>query len=388
MNQVVEVGPGTIRGANDVRQEWISAALDCVDDDFALLDDRPVSVQDVWDDVMSTVIGAGVDTVVLVCPAWWSSARTDRVRRAARRVAQDVVVLERITALREGISAETAIVEITSDVVVVTVVDKIVAVVTRQEPVADVDALVAAVAGPPGVLVDAPVAVPGADRLAAMIATRMRVIGVRVKIADDGCVLRAAAAYPSRDSGLVGEVRHRKALAILFGALSAAVLCGGYVVIHDQGSDLRVDDMASTLLVEGRVGVMVPAAWTAQRITAGPGSARVQLVSPTDGDVALQITQSVAPQQSSLVDTAHALHAALADATDGAFVDFNPSDRRADRDAVTYREVRPQRHVAWSVLVDGAVRIAIGCQSAPGREHLVRQACDRAIRSAHAVSEK
>lgn len=388
MNQVLEVGPGTIRGANDVRQEWISAALDCLDDEFALLDDRPVSVQDLWDDVMSAVAGAGVDTAVLICPAWWSSARIDRVRRAAGRVAPEVVVLERTAMLRDGISAEAAIVEITSDVVVVTVVDTIVAVVPRKEPAADVDAVVAAVAAPAGVLVDAPAAVPGADRLASMIATRMRAIGVPVRIADDDCVLRAAAAYRSRDSGPVVEVHHRKALATLFGALSATVLCGGFVVIHDQGSDPRLDDVPSTLLVEGRVGVMVPSTWTAQRITEGPGSARVQVVSPTDRDVALQITQSVAPQSSSLVDTGHALQAALADTTDGAFVEFNPSDRRADRGAVTYREVRPQRHVAWSVLVDGAVRIAIGCQSAPRREHLVQQACDRAIRSAHAVSEK
>jgi type VII secretion-associated protein (TIGR03931 family) len=51
---------------------------------------------------------------------------------------------------------------------------------------------------------------------------------------------------------------------------------------------------------------------------------------------------------------------------------------------VTYREVRADRHVAWTVLVDGDVRIAIGCQSPPGREELVQDACEQAIRSAHA----
>jgi hypothetical protein len=116
------------------------------------------------------------------------------------------------------------------------------------------------------------------------------------------------------------------------------------------------------------------------------GSARVQVVSPTDGDVALHITQSVLAQPSSLATTADTLLAALAESADGAFVDFNPSDRRADRDAVTYREIRPERNIAWAVVIDGTARIAIGCQSLPRREHLVRQACDRAIRSAHAVS--
>jgi hypothetical protein len=37
------------------------------------------------------------------------------------------------------------------------------------------------------------------------------------------------------------------------------------------------------------------------------------------------------------------------------------------------------------VLVDKILRIAIGCQTAPGREQLVREVCDRAIGSAHAV---
>ena len=388
MNQVViEVGPGTIRAANDVHPEGVSVAIECVDDELALLDDRPVLVQDAWDDVMRAVAGAHVDTAVLVCPAWWPAARIDRARRAAHSVAAEVVVVERIAALREGISAETTVVEIASDVVIVTVVDTIVAVVQRQEPVADAQATVAAVAAPAGVLVDAPAGVPGAEVLASLIANRIRAAGVPVRIADDGWVLRAAAAHGSPDPEPPARVRDRKALAVLAGTVSAVVLCGAFVVLHDNGSGPRTEEAPVTLLVEGRVGVMVPARWTAQRITTGPGSARVQVVSPTDADVALQITQSLAPQPPSLEETADSLHAALVQTSDRAFVEFNPSDRRADRDAVTYREVRPGRHVAWTVLIDGSVRIAIGCQSAPGREHLIQQACERAVRSAYAVSE-
>ena len=172
---------------------------------------------------------------------------------------------------------------------------------------------------------------------------------------------------------------------MLFGVLSTVVLCSGVAAVHDSSSD-RVDDMPMTLLTEGRIGLMVPATWTAQRITSGPGSARVQVVSPTDADVALHVTQSILAQPSSLAKTADTLLAALTESVDGAFVDFNPSDRRADRDAVTYREIRPERIIAWTVLIDGTARIAIGCQSLPRREHLVREVCDRAIRSAHAVS--
>ena len=168
--------------------------------------------------------------------------------------------------------------------------------------------------------------------------------------------------------------------------VSAVVLCGGFAAVYD--SDRSVDTMAMTLLVEGRIGVMVPVTWTAQRVTSGPGSARVQVVSPADSDVALHVTQSVVAQPASLAQTADSLLAALAESADVAFVEFNPSDRRADRDAVTYREIRPERHVAWTVLIEGTVRIAIGCQSVPGREHLVREACDRAIRSAQTVPQE
>jgi type VII secretion-associated protein (TIGR03931 family) len=390
---VIEVGPGTIRGVNDVRPEWVSVALDCIDDEIALIDDRPVSVRDVWDDVMSAAAGGGVGTVVLVCPVWWSSARIDTAQRAARTVANGVVLLERTAMLREGISAETTIVEIATDVVIVTVFGKIVAVVPRQgEPVADAEAVAAAVGAPAAVLVDAPESVFGAGLLGSSVCDRLRGVGVPVRIADDGWILRAGAAQRSRihaqsavSTGGAGWRRHRKTLAVLVGVASTVVLCGGVAAVHDNSSD-RVGDMPMTLLVEGRIGLMVPATWTAQRITSGPGSARVQVVSPTDGDVALHITQSVLAQPSNLAKTADTLLAALAQSADGAFVDFNPSDRRADRDAVTYREIRPERNIAWAVVVDGTARIAIGCQSRPRREHLVREACDRAIRSAHAIS--
>lgn len=382
---VVEVGPGTIRGANDARPELISVALDYVDGDIALLADRPVAVQEVWDDVMSVVLGSNVDTAVLVCPAWWSSARIERPRQAAHAAAADVIVLERIALLRQGITAEDTVIEITPDMVVVTTFETITAVVPRgEEPEAAADAVVTAVGIPAGVLVDAPATVFGAHVLASMIASRLRAIGVPARILDDDWV-RHAAATQSTDVVVHGIFRDRRPLAVFFGVLLALAVAGGFMAVHDSGSGSLSDDMPMTLLVEGRVGVMVPAAWTAQRITSGPGSARVQVVSPTEGDIALHITQSVVPVSSSLAQTADSLRAALVDGVDGAFVEFNPSDRRADRPAVTYREIRRERRIEWTVMVDGAARIAVGCQSVPGREHLVRDACDRAIRSAHAV---
>jgi type VII secretion-associated protein (TIGR03931 family) len=386
---IVEVGPATIRGPNNARPEWVCAALDCIDDEIALIDDCPVSVQEVWLDVMSTVTGVDVDAVVLVCPGWWPAARVDKVRRAAYTVASTVVVVERTSLLRQGISPRTTIVEITSDLVVVSALGMLAAAIPRHdESVDDAEAVVAAVGMPTAVLVDAPTGVPGAELLGALVGDQLRAMKIPVTYADDDWVQRAAIAR--RTSDLVADVavtrsrvlRDRKRLAVLSGAMSAALLCGGFAVVHATGSDPPADEMPMTLLVEGRVGVAVPAAWAAQRIISGPGSARVQVISPSARNVALHITQAGNPMQSSLADS---LRTALGTEPDGTFVEFNPSDRRADRDAVTYREVRSDHHVAWTVLLDGTVRIAVGCQSPPGNEHLVREACDRAIRSAHAV---
>ena len=301
---------------------------------------------------MSAVAGSGVDIAVIVCPAWWSSARIDRAQQAARTVATDVVLLERIAMLREGVSAETTIVEITSDVAIVTVFEKIVAVVPRQgELVADAEAVVAAVGAPAGVLVDAPASVFGAGLLASLVCrshARHRSAGQDRRRRLDPARRRGATIATFRLNPRRSRFEGRAGFATAGRLLCCLACCrrwccaAAVAAVHDSSSD-RVDDMPMTLLVEGRVGLMVPATWTTQRITSGPGSARVQVVSPTDGGVALHVTQSVLAQPSSLAKTADTLLAALAESADGAFVDFNPSDRRADRDAVTYREIRPER---------------------------------------------
>jgi type VII secretion-associated protein (TIGR03931 family) len=139
------------------------------------------------------------------------------------------------------------------------------------------------------------------------------------------------------------------------------------------------------LLVEGRVAVKVPVQWPVQRITTGPGSARVQVISPSDSDIAVHITQSPMPSSQTLAMVADTLRAALAHEPAGVFVDFNADDHRADKPAVTYRENRAHHEVAWTVLIDDKTRIAIGCQSGPDREQLVRDVCEQAIQSAHAV---
>lgn len=129
----------------------------------------------------------------------------------------------------------------------------------------------------------------------------------------------------------------------------------------------------------------VPVRWNVTRVTAGPGSRRVQVTSVDDHDAALHITHSYVPGET-LDTTVDMLRHELDDQSPGVFTDFRPHDRRAGRPVVTYRETRGHRDIGWVVLVDGATRIAIGCQSASGRVDAVAGACDDAVRSAREIT--
>jgi type VII secretion-associated protein (TIGR03931 family) len=164
---------------------------------------------------------------------------------------------------------------------------------------------------------------------------------------------------------------------------SVTLLCIGLAVMFGtQQPDTLTEPM--TLLVEGRVGVKVPARWAVQRITAGPGSARVQVTAP-DNSTALLVTQAPVADGETLSATSATLRTALDGQHVGVFSLFNPDDSRADRRTATYREQRDGRQIDWAVFVDGDVRIGLGCQSAPGGEQLIRDVCEEAIRSAHAL---
>jgi type VII secretion-associated protein (TIGR03931 family) len=394
---IVEIGPGTVRGPNDVRAEWVSAALECIDDDIALIDDRPVSVAELWQEVLGTTVGDDVDDVLLVCPAWWSSSRIDLVCDAARTVATNVDVLQRTPVLREALADRLAtVVEIGAEFVVISSPEGGVTVVMRRNGPAIVAERVAGQIGVSAAAVlDAPAGIVGAASIGVSIVDHLRANGIAVTIAEEDCARRAAAIWLARRQGTVPNPETREVgplirrgprrMAVLAGAaMTVAALCGGFAV-RDEKPEPPSVGMPMTLLVEGRVGVKVPVRWAVQRITTGPGSARVQVVSPSDADIVVHITQSAIPSHLTLATMADTLRTALAEQPVGVFVDFNPADRRHGKPAVTYREMRTGHEVAWTVLTDDDVRIAIGCQSGPGREWLVRDTCDQAIQSAHAV---
>lgn len=380
---VVEVGPARVRGSFEAAPELICAAIEHIDDELGLLDDQAVSVREVWNELMRTVIGADGVAVVLVCPTWWSTARIDLVRSAAHTVALDVSVHARGPLLADRAPVD--------GTVVVEIADELIAVVgggplTVVPILGDVEAVAGnvccAVGRPTAVLIDAPDSVDGTVRLGDAIAEQLAASGVAVSWADPDAVFSAAASVHCRRAvrdERPTSVHGFRAAPVAAGVVTAVAVVAGLVVGGGK------EPAATRLLVEGRISVEVPTDWPVRRITAGPGSARLQLVSPSNDAVALHLTQSIAAAGVNLATTAESLRAALAVESSDVFVDFTPSDVRVGRPAVTYREVRGERQVAWTVLADGHVRIAIGCQSPAARVDLVRQVCDRAVDSARAT---
>jgi type VII secretion-associated protein (TIGR03931 family) len=373
---VIVVGPTEIVGARTVDGELVAAAFGSIDDAVALVGERVVPVDDAWRDLMTAAVAPGTRTVTLVCPSWWRPPRVELVCSAAGEVAANVVHVRRADVLRGD--DPRVIVEIAADFVVVHACDGAPCVVPRVGDPRDVAVSIAGCIDEAAVVIDVPDGVDGATRLSGELAHVLRLRGVSVLVTDDRRVLCAARDRP------VGRRRmarftHTRVAALVGAGLVAAGLTGAAA---GYGADVPTAP-ASAWLVEGRVAVEVPADWPTERIDSGPGSARVQVLSPREPHEAILVTQS--PGQESLVVAAEVLQRALGEQPEGVFVEFSASARRADKDVITYREIRSERHVDWTVLLDRGVRIAIGCQHAPGRP-APEPICDAAIRSARALT--
>jgi type VII secretion-associated protein (TIGR03931 family) len=213
----------------------------------------------------------------------------------------------------------------------------------------------------------------------AELALALRRRGTEVTIRDDRTLVDAVR---RRDAP-----KQRRRISPRAAAVAVAILSASALTAAAAGLDDTERPADASWLVEGRVAVEIPARWVVQQITSGPGSARLQVVSPDVGSDAIHLTQSRVPAEQTLDEAAESLRVALGAEPDGVFVDFTWPDERASRAAITYREIRPDRFVEWTVLVEDGVRIAIGCQGAVGHAG-PEPACDHAIGSAHAVGRK
>lgn len=361
---VIEAGPNTVRGPGNPPDEWVTVAIECIDDDVGLLDDHPVSIADLWHDLLAAVIGEHSGDVMLVLPTWWSETRVAAVTEALHRCRADAAVYTRGGLLTEDTDA--AVIEVADDFVLVMSGTAEPVVLDRRT----MD-LTAHLGGVAEVLIDVPAAV---RPLPSCVSDDLRHAGVRINHAGRQRFLRSV---PAREPDRVVP-RGRRA-AVVVGVLAAAAGVGW--AAHPAAGPT---DDGSVWIVEGQVGFRVPAQWAVERVTAGPGSARVQVSEPA-GTAAVHLTQSRLTAPTSTAQLAASLRAAIDDETPGVFVDFDPDGRVGRRPAVTYREVRDHTHTRWAVVTDGATSIAVGCQSAPADADALHQICAHAVESARVV---
>lgn len=368
------------------------AAFESIDDRIALVDLRPVAVTAVWKSALASIDCGASGHVTVVHPSWWSPARVAVVDGATQALAGPADIRPRTWLLRQARAGrdEPVVVELTDDFVVITGTA-----VTVEARSGDVEADAGTVAGAvvamapdaaASVVIDAPPTVCGAATLAAAISKRLAGMrGGDVVIVDDLRWRTLVGQLASSVRATAGpRPPTRRARGLMLPAVLLAVAFLGIAAWHRQAEPRSPQHFPTTLLVEGRIALDVPAQWSTRRIVAGPGSARVQVTSPDDPDVAVHATQSRVAL-TGLAATAEFLKGAIDAAPAGVFVDFNPAGRTAGRPAVTYREVRAGHDIRWTVWVDKAVRISIGCQSGSGRAELVTEACDLAVRSARAL---
>ena len=373
-------------------------AFESIDDHVALVDLRPVTVASLWDDVLRSIDCGTSGRVTIIHPSWWSPARVAVVSAAARTLVGAGEIRPRSWLLARagpaGSEIDTLVVEIADDFVVLTGAAMVAE--TRRRDQSDVAEAVARLVltmasdATATVVIDAPATVPGAATLAASIVKRLPGShGMNVVVADDIRLRKLVAELKPYDQRCAeADVhappkRHRRRWALRL-AIPLVGVTVSVLALPRDSEPHAADHVPTTLAVEGRVAVEVPAQWPMRRVVAGPGSARLQITSPTDPEVALHVTQSRVAL-SSLAATAEFLKSAIDAAPADVFVDFNPSDRSAGRPAVTYREIRAGHDIRWTVWVDNAVRISIGCQSRSGRSEAVRRECDVAVRSARVL---
>jgi type VII secretion-associated protein (TIGR03931 family) len=401
---IIEVGPTAIRrlccgGATVVDAEAESAAFEHIDDLLTLIDLRPVTVESLWRSLLATVDCGTTNEVIVVHPSWWALERADVVDAAAHVLVGDVVLRPRSWLLSQASQAKSE-----SATLIVEIADGLIAVagtgLAAETRHGDQHAVVAAVVrsilamvSDRTVIIDAPRTVHGARGLSALIAAKLRDSGHSIDVleVDDLGLRRLAGSVVSIDGGerdarpQAFSWNLRRGVRVFAPLLLViTVALGVGAVIAHAPTRKHEDGIQATYIVEGHVAVRVPAQWPMRRVVTGPGSARVQITSPSDPDVALHVTQSRVALPS-LEATAEFLRSAIDAAPAGVFVDFDPTGRSSGRPVATYREIRPGHDIRWTVWVENAVRISIGCQSRQGHDDAVKEACEMAVQSARAV---
>lgn len=431
-------------GVREAGRSDVRSAVAALDDEMALLPGRVVPSRALWAALFESLLTdrnapVRLDSMVLIHPTAWGPGRRTLLSSAARMMAATLTVRSRAFALAErGVRADLSgrslvVVEVSANEVAVIVVGH----GSDGEPASTVRHLedrswetksAAEVARAVGRAVEqvvrderpgvAAILVDSADKdLGEAIVDAIDRIGLTPGVSQvtADSVFRDMSQAP-RGSAFVDQAVDEPAVtrvsewtpaaparsaprlprwwpAAAMGLAAAIVVTGVVLTVastrerqSDPSRQPAAPTMATSLLVEGRVQLMVPAEWAVRRIPAGgAGSARVEVISPQNPEAIVHVTQVRVKPTETLAATAETLRAAMEKEPPGTFTDFTADDRKMDRPAVTYTEVREGHDIAWTVLLDGDLRIGVGCQSEKGSYVDVQQACELAIRTAHAV---
>lgn len=421
-------------GRSDVR-----SAVAALDDEMALLPGRVVPSRALWAALFESLLTdrnapVSLDSMVLIHPTTWSPRRRTLLSSAARMMAATLTVRSRAFALAErGVRADLSgrsfvVVEVAAAEVAITVVGhgsdgepaatvrhledrswetksagevaravgRAVEEVVRNEPTGVAAILVDSSDTEMGeAIVDAIDRIgltPGVSQVAEDSVFRdvgqvPRISAFIDEAAEEPAAERTSEWTPARPARSAPRFpRWWSAAAI---GLAAAIVVTGVVLTVASTRERPAPTtpvVATSLLVEGRVQLMVPAEWAVRRIPAGgAGSARVEVISPRDPEAMVHVTQVRVKSSETLAATADTLRAAVEKEPAGVFTDFKADDTKMERPAVTYIEVREGHDIAWTVLLDNDLRIGVGCQYKKGSYSDVTQACELAIRTARAV---
>lgn len=427
-------------GVREAGHSDVQSAVAALDDDMALLPGRVVPSRALWAALFESLLTernapVRLDSMLLIYPTTWGPGRRTLLSNAARMMAATLIVRSRAFALAErGVRSDLSgrsfvVVEVSPSEVAVTVVGH----GSAGEPestvrhleerswestsAADVARSVAGAVeevvrserpGVAGILVDSAdnalgeAIVEAVDRIGLTpgvsqvagdsvfrdVSHAARATAFIDESADEPAVVRVPEWIPAAPARSAPRLPRWWPVAAI--GLAAAVVVTG-VVLTVTSTRARQPSpttpvVATSLLVEGRVQFMVPAEWAVRRIPAGgAGSARVEVISPKDPEAIVHVTQVRVNSTETLAATAETLRAAMEKESPGVFTDFKADDHKMDRPAVTYTEVREGHDIAWVVLLDDDLRIGIGCQFKKDSYADIEQACDLAIRTAHAV---
>ncbi len=381
-----EIGPVVVRrlgdGVSTSDRALAAAVLEAGADPLAIVGDRVVRTEAAWRQVLGSLL-VDVGEVRLIHPTWWPPTQVAMLARSAAGVTTVVQTFARSAMTTPG-ACGAVVIEIAPHVVILVRDGEVIVGQTRSAPTEDVaDRVVQQVlaAGAPSASVDAPAEVPGAVELAIDISKRLLAKGLRVDRVDPRQWMPPAQDPPEPERTRPRASARGMTVVVIGAALAGAVGLWSLAWRGEHPPPGR--DEAGVPLHEGKVTVQIPEGWMVRRVTTGPGSRRVEVISP-GARAALHLTQAPVVVDD-LADIADTLRAAVDSQPSGVFVEFNPADERAGRPAVTYREVREDHEIRWTVLLDNGIRIGIGCQSRLGAEPEIEPACERAVASARTL---